>query len=129
MTVGQQGLQESYDHGWLGNHSLSNFVVSGTCVPGNTSCTSSPLVEIMMISGQEYCKASFPECFQTDSWLNGAETFRTGYVEVNQSDDGSFHPGGTGTSGVITLGYQLDNTNKRLDIVANGTILGYFPYS
>jgi hypothetical protein len=127
MSVGQQGLQESYDHGWLGNHSLSNFVVEGTCVSGNTSCTSPPTIEIMMISGQEYCKASFPECFLAAGWLNGNITWHTGYVEVNQPDDGSYHPGGT--SGAITLGYQLDNTNERLDIVANGTILGYFPYS
>lgn len=128
-TAGQQGLEESSDHGWLGNHSLSNFVVAGTCASGNTSCTASPLVEIMMISGQDYCKASFPECFLAASWKNGNITWSAGYVEVNEPDDGSYHPAGVGTSGAITLGYQLDNTNKRLDIVANGTILGYFPYS
>lgn len=130
-SVAEQGLQESTDHGWLdNNHSLTNFVVAGTCASGNSGCTVAPLVEIQMISGQTYCKSSFPQCFDAWLWKNGnwqnADS-STAWVAVNQPNNETYHPGGT--SGNVTLGYQLDNTNARLDIVANGTILGYFPYS
>lgn len=130
MSVTQQGLEESTDHAWLANHSLENYVVAGTCAAGNTGCTASPLIEIHMMNGQQYCGASFQTCFVSYLWKNGNEQFadtKTNWVTVNQPDNGTYHPGGV--TGNVTLGYQLDNTNSRLDVVANGTILGYFPYS
>ena len=45
MTIAEQGITEN-DGAWSGNHSLANFVVSGTCATGNSGCTASPLLEL-----------------------------------------------------------------------------------
>jgi len=127
MSVQEQGLAEP-DKAWTGDHSLGNLVVVGTCASGNTSCTSSPLVELHLIQGPQYCKANADPCFAAYSWKNGAETFANGYVNAGGTfglpDDGSYHPalGSTYKIG-FTLSYQ------RLNVTINGNIVGWWQTS
>jgi hypothetical protein len=127
MTIAEQGTRES-DAQWQGNHSLSNFVVWGSCAAGNTSCTANPLLEITSTTGQDYCAAAVNPCFQVYSWKNSAETFDDGYVEAPGGipDNGTFHPP---LGSAYDIGYSLDNTNERIDITLNGRVVGWFPDS
>lgn len=127
MTIAEQGTRES-DAQWEANHSLSNFVVDGTCAAGNTSCTSSPQLEITSTTGQEYCAAAVNPCFQVYSWKNGTWTVDAGYVEAagGVPDNGTYHPA---LGSAYDIGYAVDNTNERIDITLNGTVVGWFPDS
>jgi Ricin-type beta-trefoil lectin domain len=126
MTIAEQGLTEN-DGAWSGNHSLANFVVSGTCATGNSGCTASPLLELTETVGKEYCKSGdFVPCFEAYTWKNGAWTHETGYVEESGGipDNGTWHPS---LGGTYTIGYELSGSD--FDITINGTVVGYVPDS
>jgi hypothetical protein len=129
-----QGTTESDSIWYGGQHSLQNFVVSGTCEPGNASCTSNPLIEITVITGQQYCKSGLHACYEVQTWKNGVWTHSDGYVDLTTGYQGGWPSDGTkhfGDHADITLGFL--KSFGRLNLVADGhgttNIVGYIPTS
>lgn len=143
MSVTQQGTKQTdgtyandCNAGWcLGqNHSLQNFYVVGTCttiVTGkcDNNTNHRPALEIQLIQGNQYCKASGDPCFRAWSWLNGNWTHTDGYVDLSgglMPNDGTWDPP-LNDPAAFTLGYSL--SFGRINVVLKGTIVGYFPDS
>jgi hypothetical protein len=133
MLAQTEGIREQ-DGQFVGNHSLQDFIVWGTCVT-NTDCsdqtTNPPALEITFSTGQSYCAAGLRQCFAVFVWRNGSwsggANSPSPYVEASSGgipDNGSWHP----TVGqAYTLGYEL--SYGRINVTVNGSIVGYVPDS
>jgi hypothetical protein len=123
--------QGTIDHagtwGSNGNHSLVNLYIAGTCNGGCSGAANEPEVEIMLITGTQYCNSGNDvPCFRTTEIHSGDGDDNLDYTEApapyGVPDNGSYH---LGTYVTTTLGYEL--SYGRVNITINGNIVGWFP--
>jgi len=114
----QQGTEDHTGDDYLSNHSLADFTIAG-----NGSET--PLVEVSLISGGNYCHAEAEPCLFVAPWKNGSEYFSGVYVDEGGTyglANNSWRPG---FGANVTMGYEL--SYGRVNITINGHIVGYIP--
>jgi hypothetical protein len=120
MSVQHEGTRDpGGGTDYLGDHSLGDFVIWGTG-------SESPIIEMELITGTQYCHAWTTPCFQVSTWKNGTIYFSQGYVEApapnGLPNDGSWHPT---LGGDYTIGYEF--SYGRVNITLGGTIVGWIP--
>lgn len=122
MSVQYEGTRDpSGGSDYLGDHSLGDFTIWGTG-------SESPIIEMELITGSQYCHAWSTPCFDVAVWKNGSEYFTAGYVEAAAPNgipnNGSWHPA-LGSN--YTIGYEF--SSGLVNITLNGTIVGWIPQS